>query len=202
MKQATRYLALASLAALCLGAGSIQAQDQGGQGGSDVQGGQGGGRGGRGGRGNFDPAQMQQRMLEGVRTRLEVKDDSEWKAIEPLVQKVMDLRREQMGSGMRGAFGGMGRGGRGGNAPADQGGTTTNNQTGRSRFGGTPSAEETALSDALNNGSSKDILKEKMTAYRKAKTAKEAELKTAQDNLKKVLNTRQEAAALEMGLVH
>ena len=136
--------------------------------------------------------------MQGVRDRLEVKDDTEWKAIEPLVQKVMDVRRQQLGNSMRGMFGG--RGGRGGgNPPGDQQG---GNQSSRSRFGGEASAEETGLSDAISNSSSKDILKEKMAAFRKAKVAKDAELKSAQDNLKKVLNTRQEAIALEMGLVN
>lgn len=191
MNKLTRYLALASITTLCLSATSLIAQDQGGPGGPG-----GGPGGGRGGRGNFDPAQMQERMMQGVRDRLEIKDDTEWKAIEPLVQKVMDLRREQLGGSMRGMFG-SGRGRGGSNQPADQGGSQNN----RPRFGGEPSAEETALSDAINNGSSKDILKEKMAAYRKAKAAKEAELKKAQDNLKKVLNTKQEAIALEMSLV-
>jgi hypothetical protein len=179
MKKLTQCLALASITALCLSAGNLIAQDQGGPGGPP---------GGGGGRGNWDPAQMQQRMLAGVRDRLDIKDDTEWKAIEPLVQKVMDLRREQMGAGMRGAFG---RGGRGG----DQAGGD------RPRFGGEPSAEETALADAIKNNASKDDLKTKMAAYRKVKATKETELKAAQENLKKVLNTKQEAVALEMGLV-
>ena len=173
MKKLTQMLALASVAALCLSSGNLQAQDNGGGGG----GGRPGGRGGR-----FDPAQM----MQGIRDRLDVKDDTEWKALEPLVQKVSDLRRDQMMSVMRGAFGGRNRGG-------DQGGPP--------RMGPEPSAEETALSDAIKNDASKDDLKAKMADFRKAKAAKEEELKTAQDNLKKVLTTKQEAAALEMGLV-
>jgi len=173
MKKLTQMLALASVAALCLSSGNLQAQDNGGGGG----GGRPGGRGGR-----FDPAQM----MQGIRDRLDVKDDTEWKALEPLVQKVSDLRRDQMMSVMRGAFGGRNRGG-------DQGGPP--------RMGPEPSAEETALSDAIKNDASKDELKAKMAAYRKVKAAKEEELKTAQENLKKVLTTKQEAAALEMGLV-
>ena len=180
MKKLTQMLALASVAALCLSSGNLVAQDNGGGGGG---GGQGGGRGGRGG---FDPA----RIMQGIRDRLDVKDDTEWKALEPLVQKVSDLRREQMMSGMRAAFGGRNRGGNNG---GDQGGPP--------RMGPEPSAEETALSDAIKNDASKDELKAKMAAYRKVKAAKEEELKTAQDNLKKVLTTKQEAAALEMGLV-
>lgn len=132
--------------------------------------------------------------MQGMRDRLEITDDTEWKAIEPLVQKVMDLRRDQVGGMGRGMMG-MGRN-RGGN----QGGQAA--QGNRPRFGAEPSAEETALSEAIDNNASKDDLKAKMEAYRKARATKEAELKTAQENLKKVLSTKQEAVALEMGLVN
>ena len=195
MNKLTQWLALASVATLCLSVGNLMAQEQpapGGPGGD--RGGRGGPGGDRGGRGNFDPAQfrqqMEERVMQSVRDRLEIKDDTEWKAIEPLVKKVNDLRMQQATGGMRGMFGRGGRGGPGG----DQGG--------RSFFGGEPSAEQTALSDAIENSSSKDILKEKMAAFRKGRAEKEAELKTAQENLKKVLTTRQEAIALEMGLVN
>lgn len=195
MKKLTQWLAMASVAALGLSAGNLMAQGNGGPGGPGGQGGPGGGRGNRGNfGGNFDPAQMQERMMQGMRDRLEITDDTEWKAIEPLVQKVMDLRRDQVGGMGRGMMG-MGRN-RGGN----QGGQAA--QGNRPRFGAEPSAEETALSEAIDNNASKDDLKAKMEAYRKARATKEAELKTAQENLKKVLSTKQEAVALEMGLVN
>lgn len=191
MKNINRVLALAGITALCVSASSLAAQDQPPPGGTGGTGGPGGGRG------NWDPEkiqqEMQKRMLDGVRERLEITNDAEWKAIEPLVQKVMDLRRDQMMGGIRGAFGFGGFGGRGGRG-GDQGGGF--------RLGPEPSAEETALSEANKNGSSKDILKEKMAAFRKAKAAKEAELKTAQENLKKVLSIKQEAIALELSLVN
>lgn len=172
-------LACASVAALCLSTGNLFAQDNGGPGGP----GGGGPGGGRGGRGNFDPAQMQQRMNERIKERFGSTDE-EWKAIEPLVTKVNEARMASMAGGMRG-FMGRNRGGQGGGP----------------RFGPEPSAEETALSDAIENNASKDDLKAKMAAFRKAKAEKEAELKAAQENLKKVLTTKQEAIALEMGLV-
>lgn len=180
----TQMLACASVAALCLSTGNLFAQDNGGPGGPPG-GGQGGGRGGRG---NFDPAQMQQRMNERIKERFGSTDE-EWKAIEPLVTKVNEARMASAAGGMRSMFGGRNRGGNNG----DQGN--------RPRFGPEPSAEETALSDAIENNASKDDLKAKMADFRKAKAAKEAELKTAQENLKKVLTTKQEAVALEMGLV-
>jgi len=189
MKKLTEMLALASVAALCLSTGNLLAQDNGGPTGGGGGGGQGGGRGGRGGGGNFDPAQFQQRMNERIKERFGSTDD-EWKAIEPLVTKVNDARMAAQAGGMRSMFGGRNRGG-------GQGGDQGN----RPRFGPEPSAEETALSDAIEKDASKDDLKAKMAAVRKVKAAKEEELKTAQDNLKKVLTTKQEAVALEMGLV-
>ena len=41
---------------------------------------------------NFDPARMQQRMLEPLKDLLEVTDNDEWAALKPLIQKVMDAR--------------------------------------------------------------------------------------------------------------
>ena len=187
MKNLTKMLACASVAALCLTTGMAQ-DNNGGPGGPGAGGpgggGQGGGRGGRGG-GNFDPAAMQQQRMDRIKTQFGSSDD-EWKAIEPLVKKVSDARMASM-AGMFG--GGRNRGG-------GQGG-----QGGGQRFGPEPSAEETALTDAVEKDASKDDLKAKMAAYRKAKAAKEAELKTAQENLKKVLTTKQEAIALQQGLV-
>jgi hypothetical protein len=178
MKSINQWLAFAGITALCLSSHNLMAQDA--------------PPGGRGNRGNFDPAQMQQRMNEMVRERLEIKDDTEWKAIEPLVTKVNELRREQIGGMGRGMMGGRNRGG----DQATQGGNSN-----RTRIGGEPTAEETALTTAVEANASKEELKAKMEAYRKVKAAKEAELKTAQANLKKVLTTKQEAIALQMGLV-
>ncbi len=55
------------------------------------------------GRGNFDPAQFQQRMMDGIRDQLGFTNDTDWNAVQPLIQKVMDARRD-VGFG-----GGMGR---------------------------------------------------------------------------------------------
>src|ERR1035441_10724876 len=84
-------------AALFLGAGNVSAQN--------------GGGGGGGGGGNFDPAQMQQRMMDNIKDQLGLTNDTDWNAIQPLVQKVMDARRDVGGGGM-GRL--MGRGDAGG----------------------------------------------------------------------------------------
>src|SRR6185312_14519090 len=102
MKKMLALLAVA--AALCVSADCALAQNNGGGGG--------GGRRGGGGGGNFDPAQFQQQMMDRTKERLGITNDTDWSAIQPLVQKVMDARREQFAGG-RGGFGG-GRGGRNG----------------------------------------------------------------------------------------
>src|SRR5208283_5482517 len=100
MKINQMWVACGIVAALFLSAGNVSAQnDNGGNGG-----------GGGGGRGNFDPAAFQQRMMDNVREQLGFTNDTQWNAIQPLVQKVMDARRDAAGAGM----GRMFRGNRGG----------------------------------------------------------------------------------------
>ena len=168
MKRITKPLILTvGLAAFLVGAGNAMAQ----------------GGGGGGGRGNFDPAQFQERIKE----RLEITNDVEWTAIQPLVEKVMQARRETM-SGMRGP------GRRGGGGGENTGG-------GRAGFGPASSPEADALQQALDSKASADVLKAKVAAFRDARKVKEAALAKAQDDLRKVLTVRQEATATLMGLL-
>src|SRR5258707_15742384 len=62
------------------------------------------GRGNQGQGRNFDPAQARQRMLDGYKERLEVKNDDEWKIIQERIEKVLQAQRELR-------VGGFGRGG-------------------------------------------------------------------------------------------
>jgi len=189
MIQINRWFATVAVAtAMSLGLSSGLAQDN-----NNNQGNQGnnGGRqgGGRGGRGNFDPAQFQQRMMEQTRENLEVKDDGEWKVLEPLVQKVMDARRESFSG--RGMFGGRRRGG-------DQGG---GDQGGRRGGFGQPSPEAEALNRAIEGKASNSELKAALAKYVESRKAKLAELEKAQADLRKVLSLRQEAIATSDGLL-
>ena len=185
-------------AALTVSVSSALAQDNGGGNPGGDQQGQGGGqrrfRGGPGGPGgNFDPAQMQQRMLDGVRDRLEFTNDTDWSAVQPLVQKVMDARREVSNNGgMRALFGGRNRGGQGG----DQGGQR------RGGFFGQPSAEEEALQKAIDDNAPAAQIKDLLAKYRASQKAKQAKLEAAQADLKKVLSTKQEAEAAVLGLIN
>ncbi len=197
------------VAALCSCGGSIFAQnDNGGapgvvvvrpQTGQPSDNGQ-GGPGGFGGNfrgGNFDPAQFQQMMLDQTRQSLNITNDEEWKAIQPLVQNVMDARREIGfgGGGMRMMFGG----------PGGPGGTQGGNQSGNAqramRFGPQASAEQQALQKALDDGAPAAQVKEAMAKLRAAKQEKQAKLEAAQEKLRSVLTTKQEAQALLQGLL-
>ena len=151
------------------------------------------------GRGNFDPQEFRQRMMDNYRERLEIKGDDEWKAIQPLIEKVTEARQNVGFGGGAFAFGrGGGRRG-GGNNDAQANGT---NQGGRRGFrGGEPSPEAEELQKAIESNASKDELKAKLTKFREARKDKEAKLAKAQEDLKKVLSVKQEAAAVLMGLL-
>lgn len=180
MKKLSQCLAVAGIAsALLLSAGNVLAQDN--------QGGR--GRGGPGGPGG-DPAEFRQRMMENIREQFGVKDDAEWKILEERIQKVMDARREVgFGGGMR-----MFR--RPGGDSNDGG-----RRRGGGMFGGEPDAAQEALDKAIDSKASKEELKTAMAKLRASKKEKEAKLTAAQDELKKILSTQQEAVALSMGLV-
>ena len=147
-----------------------------------------------GGRRRFggDPSQFRQMMMDRLKERLEVKDDTEWKALEPLIQKVMDARRDVLGMSM----GGFGRRGGGGDNGGDNG-----PRRGGGFFGGTPSQEMEALDRAVEAKASKSELKAAIAKVQDARKAKQADLEKAQDNLRKVLTTRQEAIATANGLL-
>jgi len=194
-----RILTLCAVAAsLAFGATSLLAQDNGGGGGGNGGGGGQGGGGGGGGRrfggggGNFDPAQMQQRMMDNIQDRLGFTNDTDWSAVKPLVQKVLDARRDVGGNGMRALFrnrnGGNGGGGGGGG------------QRGGGMFG-QPSAEQTALQQAIDDNAPAAQIKDLLAKCKAAQKAKQAALVAAQQQLKSVLNSRQEAQAFLMDLV-
>jgi hypothetical protein len=135
---------------------------------------------------------MRQRMMDRYKEQLEITDEAEWKAIQPLIQNVMDAR---MAVGFGGVARGMfGRGARGGgdNAPADRGAR-------RGGFQSSPEAE--ALQRAVDSKASKAELKVVLDKYLAARKAKQAELEAAQAKLRGVLTPRQEAIATLLGLL-
>jgi len=181
-------------AALCLGANSSFAQNGGGGGTGGTGGNGGGGGGGFQNWRNMSPEERQQAMTDRVKETLEVKDDTEWSAIKPLVQKVMEARMATMGGfgmGMR-----RNRGGGGGDTGGDQAGRGGG---GGGMFGGQPNPEREALSKAIEAKASKAEIKAALAKYLESRKAKQADLEKAQDDLRKVLTSRQEAIAVVNG---
>lgn len=172
------------VAALCLGAGTLLAQDN-----SNSNSNGGGWQGRRGGGGGFDPAQFQQRMMDNVRDRLAFTNDTDWAAVQPLVQKVFDARRDVGFAGM----GMMRRAGRGGG---------DNAQGGRRDAFGQQGPEAEALQKAIDDNAPAAQVKAMLEKYRAARKDKEAKLAQAQEDLRKVLTARQEAQATLLGLLN
>jgi hypothetical protein len=173
-------------AMLAISANSLLAQDNGNSA-PGAPSGAGNGAPGGGQRRNWDPAQMQQRMLDRIQDQLGFTNDTDWDAVKPLVQKVMDARRDVLGGQMRGMFGGgRNRGGQGG--------------PGGGMFGQT-SPEQDALQKAIDDDAPTAQIKDLLAKYKEVQKAKQAKLEAAQDDLKAVLTTKQEAQAYLLGLV-
>jgi hypothetical protein len=139
------------------------------------------GGGGFGGR--RDPAQFQQRMMDGLKTQLGASDD-EFAAIQPKIQAVMALQRDVITRPRMFGRGGPG-GGRGGFGGGFGGPTTQ------------PSAVQTALTDLQttldDQNASPDVIKSKLDTLREAKSKARQDLVVAQQDLKSILTQRQEA---------
>jgi hypothetical protein len=179
MKKLKMALLMAAMAA-ALNVGSVQAQ------------------------GNFDPAEMRARMMERVRETLEVKDDAEWKIVSERVEKVMAAQREARSGGGGFAFGGRGGGRRNADGGGDaNGGGRRRGGAGGGMFGAAePSQEAKDLQAAIEAKAPAEEIKTKLEKFRAYRKTKEAELKTAQDKLKEVLNAKQEAAAVLAGYLN
>lgn len=177
MNKLKYILALALIGAFTgLGTSQSLAQDE--QGGRPRRGG-----GERGERPNFDPEQMRQRMMDRYKEMLGVKDDAEWKLISERIEKVNEARRAVGAGGMGGMmFNRPGGGPRGGGF-------------------GQSSPEAEALQKAIESNASSQEIKTALEKYRNARKEKEASLEKAQDELRKVLSVKQEAAAVLAGLL-
>ena len=183
---------LATVAAVWLSGTTMLAQDR------DFGGPPGGGPGG-----NFDPAQFRQRTMEQVRKNLSVTNDEEWGAIQPLIQKVMDARRENfMGGGMGMGFGGPPPGAGPGGPPPDGGqGGGPGGPGGRGGFGPPQSAEQQALQKVISGDAAVPQIKDALAKFRAARKEKQARLEAAQAELRGVLTLKQEAQAVLMGML-
>jgi hypothetical protein len=182
------FLRTASLSVLILAAAtSLFAQDDrrrrsdsGGSGGSN------------GGRGDFNPQDMQARMLSGMRERFEVTNDDEWNVIAERVTKVMDLRRSAMSSMFFGRGGSSGGDSRGGDR-----GSSSSGRSSRSSNSTDVAALQAAIQDKLPEAE----IKARLERVREQRKENEAKLAKAQEDLRAVLTVRQEAIAVLAGLL-
>jgi hypothetical protein len=149
-------------------------------------------------RGAFNPDEFRQRMQERMKEQFGVTNDDEWKLIYERIEKVFEARR-----GTTGGFGGFGgpggppggfRGGPGGPG----GGDRPDGDRGRGREGN-PDVE--ALQKAIEAKASNDEIKAKLAKVRESRQENQVKLEKAQDELRAVLNLRQEATAVLMGLL-
>jgi Spy/CpxP family protein refolding chaperone len=156
-----------------------------------------GGSGGGGDRGNFNPQEMQARMMNALRERFEVTDDEEWKLISERVLKVSELRRST-GAGV-GGFGARPPGAGGGDRSSGGGGGGGDQGRGQRPGGGSP--ELAALSSAVRDKLPDAEIKTRLERLRETRKDNEAKLAKAQEELRAVLSIRQEAIAVVFGLL-
>jgi hypothetical protein len=152
-----------------------------------------GGGFGRGRGQNFDPAQMQQQMMDRMREQLGVTDDGEWKLISDRITAVMELRRNAQAGG--GGFGGRG----GQNFQGGQPGGGQGGQGGRRGGNFTASPETTALRQAIEDKLPDAEIKARLARVREVKKTNDEKLAKAQDDLRALLTVRQEAMAVLAG---
>ena len=144
--------------------------------------------------------------LERLREELGFSDE-EWKAVSPMVTKVMTLHRKtrdgrgpgRRGPGRRGPGGPEARGGREGRGgPEGRGGRGG----GRGGWGGEEDPAAVALQEVVyaEDAKSTDI-KAKLEAYRESRKKNEAALAAARKDLLSVLTTKQEAILVLRGML-
>ncbi|HMB95394.1 MAG TPA: hypothetical protein VKK61_05085 [Tepidisphaeraceae bacterium] len=106
--------------------------------------------------------------------------------LQPKIEKVMDAQRAAfMGMG----FGRRGGGGGGGGGGGDQAETPVGK------------AMQDLRETLQNKDATPEVITQKLTALRDARTKVQADLQTAQKDLKEVLTQRQEAALVMMGML-
>ena len=128
----------------------------------------------RGRRGQFDPARMQEMMMERIKTTLGSTDE-EWKLVQPLVKNLNDIQMKMRTGGFRRRPGGP--------SPDE-------------------SPEVAALRTVLESEkSTPEEIKSKLAAYREFQKKNEEALQKARADLRKVLTAKQEANLVLMGML-
>ena len=150
-----------------------------------------------------DFAEMRQRMMNRIREIVGASDD-EWKALQPKIEKVQQLQRDASPRGMGMMMfgpgpGGPPPGGPGGPPPGGPGGPPPG-------FGpGDPSDVQEKSMDLRSTLQDKEAkpedVKAKLQALRDARNKARSDLAKAQEDLKGLLTSRQEAALVMLGFL-
>lgn len=143
--------------------------------------------------------EMRERMSAALREQFQVEDDEEWRLISERIERVSELRRAAgaggpMASAM--AFRAARAAGGGGGAPDNLG-----PGGGRGPLAGLSTPETESLVTALYANAPEAELRSRLERLRAARKATEVKLVAAQDELRSVLNLRQEAIAVVLGLL-
>lgn len=140
---------------------------------------------------------MRARMVENLRTLLDVKNEDEWKLLYARLEKVREARDEVRAvSGDFRLLFNIGRTGEQGGGGAPGGG-----RGGPGGFGGnsTPNPDSEALSKAITNKAPTEELKQRMARLRDARKAADAKYEKLSEELRQLLTVRQEAALVAIG---
>ncbi|MBP8255907.1 MAG: hypothetical protein KAX37_01190 [Opitutaceae bacterium] len=142
-------------------------------------------------RSNFSMDEMRQRMSAALKEQFKVSNDEEWALINERITKVQDLRRSTMPIG---SFMGRFMGG-------SSGGEGSSSRFRGSMPQGMSNPEVDALSAAIRNNATAADLKARLERLREVRKQNEVKLAAAQEELRAVLDVRQEAIAVLMGLL-
>ena len=140
---------------------------------------------------NSDTAQ--QRFMGRVHDGLGFTNETDWNAVQPLVQKVFDAQRDVMRSGGMSRMINNNRRVNGTNVIAAV--------RSRAVLFGQPSPEAQALQQAIDDNTPDSQIDTALTKYKASQKAKQANLVQAQENLRKSLNKKQEAQATLLKLL-
>jgi hypothetical protein len=148
---------------------------------------------------NMDPQQiqgfLQKQMMANFREQLAITNDAEWNIIEARLAKVSKLKMGSMFSSGAGMMKMFRRGGDAGGGGGGGGGSR--------RFPGLgePDPDMEGLQKALDGEATSAQVKAALTKLRDARRQKQAELSKAQEDLRIVLTTRQEATLVLAGML-
>lgn len=134
-------------------------------------------------KGKGNAADNQAKVMDRLRSRLEVTDDEEWAVISARIAKVEELQRSAWSSGVNNR------------------GTITLNEKKKGAAGTSANADREALSVAVTDKLPDAEIKSRLSRAHDTRQQGEAALAQAQKDLREVVSVRQEAVLVVAGLL-